>query len=452
MAEFKTFRATTAKGEVDIELDEKAMEDLGVALSTLGVRGPRRRAILEGEVPIPGMLYPRFKKDMERRYPETFREVRGERVRVRRGKAARAGAKKLTVEQQVKAERARKRREGSGYTAFIPATPSPALGSRRAEPTSNIVVSGTHRGTKYIIEEIAPNMWQARVIKHPWTKLRQTAAERMAARRWLVGDLMKKQFPTFTGERGWAGAQQNVEGEIDRSYEIFVETGNIPPELERHVKEEIASVRRGGRTPSLAPTRRPSRAVGPRVRKKRNPGNPKLPHTGTLPKAAMPMFKKTFEGAYEYYRTERKATKKEAEEIAARTAWDEIERYYYKRGDKWVKRKKVLPQVERPHDVRLKTKPKRKTKKKKVSRKKTNPKNPTAAVHQELGEGFLAESEKLWEAYCKKPNHKKLLDAYRVLILAEQEFEYTGDAKGKKQARAGLRAAKAEILSCMKKK
>lgn len=492
MSELKTFRATTAKGEVEIELDKQAVEDLSVALSTLKVPLARRKAILDGRVPIPGMLYPRFKKDMERRHPEVFREIRGKRTSVKRGAAARASAKSMSVEQQVKSERARKEREGSRYTAFIPATPSPATGARRAEPTSNIVVKGNHRGTQYIIEEIAPDMWQAKVIKHPWTKLRQTAAERTAARRWLVGDLMKKEFPVFQGKRGWAAAQKDVEDAIDRSYELFVETGNIPPELRRHVKGVSATKK--------STSRAPSRSIGPRIRKKKM-GNPKLPATGTLPKSAKPMFKKVFDSAYKYYKKDRGASEAEAQEIAARTAWDEIERYYYKKDKKWTKRKKPLPQVDRPHEISLPNplthipkgagirkirnvvsqniatemdagKPQKqavaiairsaqddanriggKTSKLILSeypRRNPKSKNPNAQVHQELGEGFLSESEKLWNKFCKDGSKATLLKAYRVLELAHQQFEYTGDSKGKKQAKAGIMAAKAEILSRMR--
>lgn len=81
--------------------------------------------------------------------------------------------------------------------------------------------------------------------------------------------------------------------------------------------------------------------------------NPELPATGTLPKDAMPMYEAVFNSAYRYYKTQRGATKKQAEEIAARTAWDEIKRYYVKKGKGWIKRKKPLPQVDRPHEIEL---------------------------------------------------------------------------------------------------
>jgi hypothetical protein len=80
-----------------------------------------------------------------------------------------------------------------------------------------------------------------------------------------------------------------------------------------------------------------------------------------------------------------------------------------------------------------------------------NPKNPTSEVHQEMGEGFLAESEKLWDSYCKTGSPKTLLDAYRVLELAYQEFEYTGDKKRMEQAGEGIKAARSEIMSGLKK-
>lgn len=86
-------------------------------------------------------------------------------------------------------------------------------------------------------------------------------------------------------------------------------------------------------------------------------GNPRGLKKGVapkvLPKDARHMWKSVFDAAYEYYREDRKATEKQAEEIAARTAWDEVKRYYVKRSGKWTKRKKALPQVDRPHEVRI---------------------------------------------------------------------------------------------------
>ncbi len=69
-----------------------------------------------------------------------------------------------------------------------------------------------------------------------------------------------------------------------------------------------------------------------------------------------------------------------------------------------------------------------------------------------MGEKFLAESERLWDSYCTTGSGTTLLNAYRVLELACQEFEYTGDKTRMKQAKAGIRAARAEILGGMKKK
>lgn len=454
--------------DITLRMSEEAIEQLGMALSILRVPIATRRAILSGKRKAPFMLYTRFHKMMRNelgespivktsetiavepiRPTETHRVVGGRTRKAPPRKTGRARAAALSVGEQIEVKRERKRRiesEGRPYRDVLPTFVGPATGRRKGESTGNIFATGTHRGTSYLIEEIAPGYWQAKVTKHPWTVgARGAAREFMGAggagrtgrRGFMVGDLMGHEFPVFEGPNGWKEAQRDVESAIDRSYEYRVETGNIPPELEKYVSKEIGQTRRGGRTPSLAPSRR-KKNPRKKVKKKatKNAKKPKLPATGTLPAAGKKMYKAIFDSSYKYYKTERGATEAQAEEIAARTAWDEVERYYYKRAGKWVKRKTPKPQKTRPHDIKLPN-----------SR---NPRNPTAEVHQEMGEGFLSESEKLWDGYCKTGSAKTLLDAYRVLELACQEFEYTGDKKRMKQAKEGIKAARAEIMAGMK--
>lgn len=397
MAAFTNITFEDAGGDgqdIALRMSEEAIGQLSSALSLMRVPLDTRREILSGERKAPFMLYARFHKmmrgelgespivkgaatsiDVEPIRPTSTHRVVGGSTRerpARKSGKARAGA--LSVEEQIQVKLDRKRRTEAGGRAYrdvLPTFVGPATGRRKGEPTGNIFATGIHRGTSYLIEEIAPNYWQAKVTKHPWSVGPRKAARgfmgaggagRTGRRGFMVGDLIGHDFPVFEGPSGWKEAQRDVEKAIDRSYEYRVETGNIPPELEKWVTKDIAKTRKGGRTPSLAPKRRTK--------------NPK-----------------------------KKASKKKA----------------------------------------------KKTTKKKASRKGRS-RNPTAEVHQEMGEGFLAESEKLWESYCNKKSHKTLLDAYRALELSCQEFEYTGDKKRMKQAKKGIRAARAEILACMKKR
>jgi len=72
------------------------------------------------------------------------------------------------------------------------------------------------------------------------------------------------------------------------------------------------------------------------------------PPPGDLPKAAAEMLRKTFQGAMEQYYGRDKMSLEKAEELASRTAWTQVKRYYYQRGDKWHKRKDPLAQSEYP--------------------------------------------------------------------------------------------------------
>jgi len=418
MSDLREYKFGTANGEEVLVLDEYAIDQLKLALTTMQIPPPRRRDILSGREAIPPLLHNRFKKMMQKRLggesPIRVKasdvtpvragyevvgptEVHGRKTR----RPTRGRAMAMSIEEQLEAKRARKVREeeqGRAYRDVIPVPVGPRMGSQKGESTSHIFASGSYRGTNYIIEEIsapiplpknmpatasgrrrvqeaavAPYRWQARVISHPWTRQTRagfsdprgplgggTTSGQSLASRFRTGELTKQEFPVFSGKNGWVQAVEDVEKAINRSYEYRVERGDIPPELEPLVGEEKEKVRTRGKTPSLAP--------------------------------------RTREGSSGTVRRRREG--------------------------------RAMPAK---------------------SKNPRNPRNPTSDVHQELGEGFLAESEKLWDSYCKTGSHKTLLDAYRVLVLACQEFEYTGDKKRLEQAGEGIRAASGEILGSMKK-
>lgn len=77
-------------------------------------------------------------------------------------------------------------------------------------------------------------------------------------------------------------------------------------------------------------------------------------------------------------------------------------------------------------------------------------KNPTPAQHAEVGHAYLLKSQQAWERYLKSRAIKSLMDAHEALVVAHKELGYAKDAKGLKQAKQGLSAARAEIKSRMK--
>lgn len=408
MAELTKVRFDTDKGKKILVLDDLALKQLSTALSMVRVPLTDRRAILKGEQEAPPLLYERFRKLMEKRLGRSPVLAAEEGVLVEIKPGVRGRAKPLDVEKQIEVKRKRKHRdekEGRTYSDVIPIAIGPAVGRRKGEPTSNIFAIGTHRGTKYIIEEIsapiplpkkmpgtltgkkraqeaavAPYRWQARVLSHPWTKaIRGGFKESKGlAGRYLVGDLTTHTFPIFEGKDGWKKAKEDVERAIDRSYEYRIETGNIPPELARYIETETTK-------------RKPSRSIRPRGRR----GGKAFDPTSS---------------------EENPWLEEKAEALK-------------KKWKKWSGKKKPS----RKNGGKTKTKT-------------ANPKNPSVEAHQEIGEKFLSESEKLWEKYRTDGSKKILLDAYRALELAHQEFSYTGDKKGLKQAKAGITAARAEIL------
>jgi len=217
--------------------------------------------------------------------------------------------------------------------------------------------------------------------------------EKLTRRIYEIGNLLKIR-PELKGfERTREGlaaleakiARKTEEGATQREVnELKAELNEFSRSFGAQEKAEWAKVERRQFASELRRLRVKLERMGAGKKRKKNPAKkktkkksgghkPKLPSTGTLPKSAMPMFKAVFYSSYDYYRKERKASKEEAEEIAARTAWDETERYYYKRGEKWIQRKQPKPQVDRPHDIKLPTKTKEKQTKKIVARKKKNP-------------------------------------------------------------------------------
>ena len=73
------------------------------------------------------------------------------------------------------------------------------------------------------------------------------------------------------------------------------------------------------------------------------------PSPGTLPKKGATMLRDTFRGALEQYYDREGLPLAEAEERAARTAWAQVKRYYYKQGGKWKKRKQPKPRTGNKH-------------------------------------------------------------------------------------------------------
>lgn len=547
-----------------------------------------------------------------------------------RGKALRGRSKDYSVADQIqlkRKEKVRVEKDGRMYRDHMPIVTGPTMGAAKGEATPNIFAIGNHRGTVYAIEEISgptplpdkmpetasgrkraqaaaltPYRWQARVLSHPWSRMtRGGFAESKGRRgayggsssgmegRFTTGELATHQFPIYTGMSGWKEAQADVEKAINRSYEYRVETGNIPPELERYVKEEIEKVRKKGKTPAFVPRKRSGSGIVRRrvegraapAKKEKNPvkngmfddwkerreeakavkqavkskisaeaamSRADAKEAARAEKRAEKRSEREKERASRTSERDRKraaADKYRAEQIAehgehygttsytigtglgkmyqgGRVARARIAKLIptFGKGKRQEKgksaeiKKRAGTQI-RNFDVSFKKWESTVAKGKpdfthllnayeeilvahsilvgagiddggirnavegirgsllvflkcvdstkaglltdtsmKSARKLSmvgNPRNPTAEVHQEMGEGFLAESEELWNSYCKTGSTKTLLDAYRVLELACQEFEYTGDKKRMKQACDGIKAARAEIMSGMKK-
>jgi len=652
------FKFETDRGVRILVLDAHSIKLLEQALTQIGggsgkpirERKRERDAILAGDQSVPPMLYKRFHKMMQERLgasPVRI-EVEGGGTAVftegatsrGRGKAVRGAAKSLSIGEQIGIKRDRKKkdaRQGRIYRDFLPVVIGPTIGRKKGDPTSNIFAVGKHRGTVYVIEQIsaphplpapenmpksragrkraqkdalAPYLWQARVLSHPWTRVSrggfgerqgpgsaQTSSSAGTARGRLqpaagymfrTGDLITHIFPVYEGIGKWEEAQEDVERAIDRSYAFRVAKGDIPPELERFVKDEVKKVRSSGRTPSLAPTRRKKKNP-PRKKAKKKATKKKAPTRNgmledwkerrTEAKDMQAAIKAKLRAEAAVSRHESKEAGKEEERAAKRAeraktragrsaerdrkqaASDKYraeqiaehgEQYgttsytigtslgkmyrggsaastrfaklftkseekklssavrgqravFKSEGGKHVKRfeesfkkwhnsvKKGKPDfaylldsyeellvghayltlggkddrtakgISNIRDALLgylkcvdpaKASLLNQTVMKGVrgmSSIRGNPKNPTTEVHQEMGQGFLAESEKLWDSYCKTHSAKTLLDAYRVLELAYQEFEYTGDKKRMKQAADGIKAARSEIMSGLKK-
>jgi len=623
-------------GESPVRLSQEQIGAMGIApirpVLAPGVSGPVRHRVEEAEAT----------------------DVGGARLpsAAGRGRATGGRAASMPIGDQIKIKRRRKEKdaqEGRIYRDFIPVTIGATIGRAKGDPTSNIFAVGKHRGTIYIVEEIsapvplpaarhmpktvagrkraqagalAPYQWQARVLSHPWTRMgRGGFAQRGRGTGGATsgleglhktGDLVTHEFPVYEGKDGWKEAKTDVERAINNSYSFRVVKGDIPPELKRHVKDEMKKVREGGKTPSLAPI----------VRKKKNPkkkskSNPKVrtrvkaavSTTATVSKRRIAASKKPTKkraskkknpslleewkekraaakeaeaaiksklraeaavsraaakeaeraekdaekardraglraerdrktAAGEKYRAEqvaehgelygtpaytvgrglgklaegsRKATarfakmftKPEEKKLSAavrgqRSVFTNIGKKHinkfeasFKKWDSSVKKKqpefaqlldsydnllfahayltlgggdgrtaRALDQIRDsllaflrcvdPQKAELLTQTVMKGARKLSGFPNSNPKNPTSEVHQEMGEGFLSESEKLWASYCKTRSPNTLLDAYRTLELACQEFEYTGDKKRMRQAKEGIKAARAELLSGMR--
>jgi hypothetical protein len=81
-----------------------------------------------------------------------------------------------------------------------------------------------------------------------------------------------------------------------------------------------------------------------------------------------------------------------------------------------------------------------------------NPSNPSMSAHQKNGSQFLNRSEMAWDRFYKKQRSGDLIDSFQFLVLAERELGYAKDRSGIKQAKEGIKAARAELTGRLKKK
>jgi hypothetical protein len=78
-------------------------------------------------------------------------------------------------------------------------------------------------------------------------------------------------------------------------------------------------------------------------------------------------------------------------------------------------------------------------------------KNPSHADHRKAGNDALKKSRTYWERYLGHHRSKDLVDAYEWLTRAHVEMKYAGDREGLAEAKQGYEAAKAELLSRLRR-
>lgn len=71
--------------------------------------------------------------------------------------------------------------------------------------------------------------------------------------------------------------------------------------------------------------------------------------------------------------------------------------------------------------------------------------NPTAKRHGKTGRDYLKKADAYWDKYYKRGRATDLIDAFKYLSLAHEELKYAGDKEKLKEAKAGLKAATAEL-------
>lgn len=72
-------------------------------------------------------------------------------------------------------------------------------------------------------------------------------------------------------------------------------------------------------------------------------------------------------------------------------------------------------------------------------------KNPGPETHQQNGLRHLSKGAQYWKIYYEGGSIADFIQAYEHLILAHEEFTYSKDKVGKRQAKKGIDAARKEI-------
>ena len=72
-------------------------------------------------------------------------------------------------------------------------------------------------------------------------------------------------------------------------------------------------------------------------------------------------------------------------------------------------------------------------------------KNPSESEHQLTGEEALQNSREYWEGYERTGRTNLLVDAYKFLIIAHEEFKYSGESEPRLQTDHMLKQAHKEL-------
>ena len=345
----------------------------------------------------------------------------------------------------------------------------------KGKPRARRQLSGVHDGFKYILVELPDGQWGAKItrqarqiipdreappiVDHPRLAkpFEDQASAELAVRRiintsmiWYSERGIIPKEKVRTTKSGRAGAQRRTAGQVAaRQREQTERRESASAKRERERRAEERRTKKAKRQKPRRPEAASSRKVVYIPRK--NPSTPfAFSHSES---SALKQAKKSFEKYKEWEeRWNESLEAKRPDFNAVMKAYDHVENA---RANFTLAEERHLADKadEVKRSLRHNIIEMFKVCNRELRSRRDNPKgNPSKSAHEKIGQSHMKKAETAWAKYCDSSCESlaDLLNAYKHLEIAREEFQHAGAAEGVRQAKEKISIARADLRKMCK--